>query len=1020
LRTSGLQGGNTSEKKLRQGSLGFENQQIVTGDYLDFSDPDALQRLLDLSLQTEPADRLALRIFETATSGSFHPKAYVFYNADGPATAYVGSSNITATALKDGLEWNYRIISARDRAGLEEVATAFDALYSHPRTRALDQSWLEAYRARRRPPEGRTEVPVEPPPLPPEPHEIQVEALQLLEQTRAEGNSAGLVVLATGLGKTWLSAFDSNKPEFPRVLFVAHREEILSQALGTYRRIRPGAHLGRYTGDEKVPDADVLFASIQTLGKRTHLRNFERARFDYIVVDEFHHAAAATYRRLIDHFTPKFLLGLTATPERTDGGDLLGLCQENLVYRCDLFEGIRRAELSPFSYFGVPDDVDYAQIPWRSTRFDEDALTAAVATQQRAENALEQWKKHGKAASKTLGFCCSMKHADFMAAFFAERGLRAVAVHSGPTSAPRTTSLDKLQQGQLDVVFAVDMFNEGVDLPSVDTILMLRPTESRILWLQQFGRGLRKAEGKERLTVVDYIGNHKVFLVKPQALFGIGSDRRELARMLQMYETGTLDLPPGCEVTYELEAKNILRAQIGPTLSAPEALRTFYQDFKDREGRRPTAAEALHEGYSPRSVRQAHGSWLGFVADQGDLSPEGARVREATGEFLKSLETTPMTRSYKMLVLLSMLNRDALPGSVPIDDLTDEFALIAGRAARTRQDVSVPLDDRPALRSLIEDNPIPAWVGGEGTGGTPYFAYADENFRFLPKVSDELRPAFQELVREHIDWRMAEYLRRGSPEATANSFDCKVIHSGPNPILILPDRERHANIPADWTPVEMNGQSYEANFVKVAVNVVRKEGAEGNRLPEILYGWFGSDAGKPGTDFHVLFEKAEDGWHASPKTRTSTGLALQIGRSYRRQDVATALGTTYGGRNWQTGIVPVGNRMLLFVTLNKQDVGAQYGYKDKFLSSELFQWQSQNQTTQRGTVGQKILDHRNRGIEVHLFVRKDGKTDGQTMPFFYCGLLEFLEWEGEKPITVKWKLETPLTDSLFEHLKLPQ
>ena len=985
--------------------------RILTGDYLDISDPDALQRLIDLEGEAE-GGTLELRIFKTATTGSFHPKAYIFYDETGPATAYVGSSNISASALKNGLEWNYRVISARDRAGLSEVAQAFDELWSHPRTDVLDQSWLDDYRSRRRPSVSFVEIPLEAPAVPPEPHEIQLEAMRHLEQTREEGNTAGLVVLATGLGKTWLSAFDSNRPEFRRVLFVAHRDEILNQALNTYRRIRPQAHLGKYTGTERVPDADVLFASVQTLGRLSHLRNFERERFDYIVVDEFHHAAAATYRRLMEYFTPKFMLGLTATPERADGGDLLGLCQENLVFRCDLFDGIRRAFLSPFHYFGVPDDIDYSQIPWRSSRFDEEALTREFATQQRAANALEQWKKHTKGKSRTLGFCCSTRHADFITKFFRERGVRVAAVHSGPTSDQRASSLEQLQSGQLDIVFSVDMFNEGVDLPNVDTILMLRPTESRVLWLQQFGRGLRKAEGKDHLTIVDYIGNHKAFLVKPRALFGLGSDRQELVQLLDAYDRGTLQLPPGCEVTYELEAKNNLRSQIGSVPATPDALRIFYRDFRDREGRRPTAAEALHEGYNPRSVKAKHGSWLGFVADQGDLDPEEAEAREAAKGFLTSLEITPMTRSYKMLVLLSMLNRDALPGSITVDELTEEFARVAGRSARTRSDVSVPLDNHGELRTLIEDNPIRAWTGSDRPGSTPYFAYTEGEFRSVVEVPQDVRAMYQELVREIVDWRMAEYLRRDSGALTEESFDCKVSHSGPNPILFLPDRESHAGIPSGWTPVEFNGEWYQANFVKIALNVVQKEGSDTNVLTELLQGWFGPDAGRPGTDFHVLFEKLDDGWHARPKGTARKQQSLEIGRSYRRQDVATLLGVNYTGQTWQSGVVPVGNRMLLFVTLNKAGMEQQYEYKDKFISRNVFQWESQNQTNQQGKIGQRIRNHRVQGVEIHLFVRQKAKENGHTLPFVYCGQLEFMDWEGERPITVRWKLEQELTDSL--------
>jgi superfamily II DNA or RNA helicase len=453
--------------------------RMLTGDYLDVTEPTALLRLLDLAtLAGQGTGVVELRVFETAGQ-SFHPKAYILHLADGDGVAFVGSSNLSELALGRGIEWNYRVVPARDRAGFGTLVAAFETLFRHPNTTPLDAAWVSRYGARRSTERRRTvDLVPEPLPPPPEPHDVQREALIALERTRAEGNAAGLVVLATGLGKTWLAAFDTSRPEYRHVLFVAHREEILAQAFATFRRIRPTALLGLYTGDEKAPEADVLFASVQTLGRARHLGQFPPDAFDYIIVDEFHHAAATTYRRLIDHFEPLFLLGLTATPERTDGGDLLALCGENLVYRCDLWDGIRRGLLAPFHYFGVPDEVDYRNIPWRSTRFDEEALTQAVATQSRAQNALEQHRL--RAGTRTLAFCCSTRHADFMAEFFRNAEVRAVAVHSDTTGAPRAASLERLEAGDLDVIFAVDMFNEGVDLPHVDTIMMLRPTESRI------------------------------------------------------------------------------------------------------------------------------------------------------------------------------------------------------------------------------------------------------------------------------------------------------------------------------------------------------------------------------------------------------------------------------------------------------------------------------------------------------------------------------------------------------------
>lgn len=359
--------------------------RLLAGDYLGITDPDALARILDL--QTGTKGRLDLRVFESRGI-SFHPKAYIFYVTEPShnGIAYVGSSNLSAQALMGGIEWNFRVIPAENRSGFASVVSAFEDLFHHPKTRPLDIEWIGAYRQRRKPPAvvgsdeiileeaqqplGREAAALDPvdvypeePTGHPEPHSVQRAALDALEKTRAEGNQAGLVVLATGLGKTWLAAFDSVQADAGRVLFVAHREEILRQALKTFRRIRPTAKLGLYNGSEKLADADVLFASIQILGRINHLRGFLPDAFDYIVIDEFHHASARTYRKVIDHFQPRFLLGLTATPERTDGGDLLALCGENLVYRCDVVEGIRAGFLCPFHYFGVPDVVDYRNIP---------------------------------------------------------------------------------------------------------------------------------------------------------------------------------------------------------------------------------------------------------------------------------------------------------------------------------------------------------------------------------------------------------------------------------------------------------------------------------------------------------------------------------------------------------------------------------------------------------------------------------------------------------------------------------
>ncbi len=993
--------------------------RILAGDYLDVTDPDALRQLLDI--ETAFPDQVQLKVFQAART-SFHPKAYIFMASGGDGVALVGSSNLTRPALTDGVEWNYRTLLSQDARGFRDVTEGFGRLWNHPNTAHLDDAWIDAYEKRRKvypaPKIEPSEVREEPTTPPPKPHHIQREALEALGATRTAGNSAGLVVLATGLGKTWLSAFDTEQGNFTRVLFVAHREEILDQARRTFRRIRPTAHLGLFTGKSKAPTADVLFASVQALSRQKNLERFAPDAFDYIVIDEFHHAAARTYRKLIDYFEPDFLLGLTATPERTDGGDLLALCQENLVYRCDLAQGIELELLSPFKYFGVPDEVDYAQIPWRSTRFDEEALTEAVATQKRAQNALDQHQEKG--GTRTLAFCCSLRHANFMREFFSNQGVRCAAVHSGDGSDPRTRSLEQLDKGELDVVFAVDMFNEGVDLPHVDTIMMLRPTESRLLWLQQFGRGLRRVEGKEHLRVIDYIGNHRIFLIKAQALFSLDQPKDGLIRrQLELVRQGEADLPPGCEVTYDLEAIEILESLLRPP-QTEETLRFYYDDFMARRGERPRAVEAFHDGYNPRAARKSFGSWVRFIDHMGGLDEATATVAKQgrTGEFLDTLEKTPMTKSYKMLVLLAALNRDAFPGEISVEDLTKAVERLARRSAALQADLGPSSGDRAALIRHLEKNPIEAWTGGKGTGGSLFFEYRNGVFRSTFEVTSNEREPFQELVRELADWRLAEYLsRNGSSEEL--SFECKVSHATGRPILFLPDRATTEGIPSGWTPVVADGETYEANFVKVAVNVMRQEGSEDNVLPEVLRSWFGEDAGLPGTSHRVVFEYREDGWHLNPRGRNGGAAEhLTLWESYQRADLPDLFGLDFKAPVWNQGFVPQPPHLFLFVTLDKSGHPDEHKYADRFLSNTEFEWVSQNRTTQEGKHGQMIQNHRDQGLEVPLFVRKYSKTLGKVTPFTYCGKLDFVSWAGEKPVTVQWKLQDPLPEHLFEHFKL--
>jgi superfamily II DNA or RNA helicase/diadenosine tetraphosphate (Ap4A) HIT family hydrolase len=859
--------------------------RIITGDYLDVTEPQALEDLLELS------PKLELYVVECTPGMSFHPKAYLFYTSDHPTTnhpttghsAFIGSSNLSRMALQTGIEWNYHVDPAIHGGGFGAMKAAFEDLLRDPRTKRVDADWIDRYRARRREqPMLRLDVQSDTSDPIPDPHAIQREALAALAQTRLDGNRAGLVVLATGLGKTYLAAFDAasktptGKFQFPRVLFVAHRDEILHQSMRTFRKIRPGSSCSRYDGSLSALQLDrteMLFASIQTLGRSEHLNRFAPEAFDYIVVDEFHHAAASTYRRLLDHFQPQFLLGLTATPERTDGGDLLGLCDENLVYRCDLIRGIEEELLSPFEYFGVPDAVDYSNIPWRSKRFDEAELTSAVSTRARAQNALEQLQRVG--AKRTLGFCCSQQHADFMAEYFRGAGMRVAAVHSGSDSDPRARSLDALSSGELDIVFAVDMFNEGLDIPSIDTVLMLRPTESSIVWLQQFGRGLRKSPDKQRLKVVDYIGNHRTFLVKLrsmlQPLLRVGESDSELRRGLQLLQGGTAELPPGCSVTYELETIELIEQVLRPA-NRTDAMNAFYDDFLKQHDQRPTAREAYHANYNPRALRATHGSWFGYIDSMGGLIAQDRAAWEHQREFLEVVEKTAMTKSYKMLVLMALLqsgsqSSDTGPFEMGIGAMVQAVRRMADRSAVLREDIGEEhLESDAKLRRHLAANPIKAWTNSgsvrrNGAAGNDkvYFEYREGIFRWVGSDLGPHRARFAELLRELVDWRLAEYLDRGKEH---EGYLCRIIKSKKDPIIKLPKRTDEANIPVEWISVEIDGRTYAAKFAQQYINVVREtQDAKKNVLPDILRSWYGPTVGQSGTRFEVQLVQESGVWH---------------------------------------------------------------------------------------------------------------------------------------------------------------
>ncbi len=449
--------------------------------------------------------------YDTSTT-RLHAKAWLFHRHSGFSTAYIGSSNLTYSAQVSGLEWNVRVSGARNPDVIDKVAAVFESYWNSGDFVPYDAETFAAQVSSVTPGPSIIISPIE---VRPEP--FQERLLEQIALARERGHHRNLLVSATGTGKTVMAAIDYARlrERLPRsrLLFVAHREEILGQSLATFRHCLRDHSFGElWVGGQRPQRFEHVFASIQSLNA-AGLGSLAPSHFDVVIVDEFHHAAAPSYRALLEHVLPAELLGLTATPERSDGLPILEWFDHRIAAELRLWDAIDQQRLAPFAYFGVHDGLDLRQVPWRRGRgYDVEGLSNLfTANDAWARQVLTQLVSHvdDPLQMRALGFCVSVDHARFMARVFREAGVPAVAVWADGTEADRANALADLAARRVNALFSVDLFNEGIDIPAVDTLLLLRPTDSPTLFLQQLGRGLRRMTGKAFCTVLDFVGRHR-------------------------------------------------------------------------------------------------------------------------------------------------------------------------------------------------------------------------------------------------------------------------------------------------------------------------------------------------------------------------------------------------------------------------------------------------------------------------------------------------------------------------------
>ena len=579
--------------------------RILTSTYLNFTQPEALRRLLQF-------DHLELRI---ETKKAFHSKGYLFEYEDGVHDLVLGSSNLTQTALTTNIELNVNLQSLNEDDELiisyksdfeEQWENA--AVVNEEFIRSYEEVYVKSKEAFGgfKVEEGEIEYG-----LPSnqvfQPNTMQVDALEALEKLRKEGAEKGLVISATGTGKTFLSAFDVKRVDPKRMLFIVHRRTIAQKSLESYRAIMPDKTMALYSGASREDSADYLFATIQSIAN--DLEKFKPDSFDYIVIDETHRAEAATYQKVMSYFKPLFMLGMTATPERTDGIHVFSLFDHNIAYEIRLHQALKENMLVPFHYYGVSDLIIDGEPIDDNTEFNE------LCSLERIKHILHFANFYGACDKiiRGLVFVSGVNEALEMARQFNEAAIPTIALTGKNSHEVRQRAIDRLEKGEIRYIISVDIFNEGVDIPSVNQVLMIRPTQSAIIYVQQLGRGLRKAENKQYLTVVDFIANYKNSFLVPVALYGDTSFNKDNLRKLLVGESQ--GLPGACTIDFDRVAQQQIFESINQSNMRKFAdLKLDYKLLKNVLGRIPMMMDFYSLGKrDPYQFVEYSGSYFEFV-----------------------------------------------------------------------------------------------------------------------------------------------------------------------------------------------------------------------------------------------------------------------------------------------------------------------------------------------------------------------------------------------------------------------
>lgn len=638
--------------------------QILTGDYLTFTQPKALKKLMEF-------ENIDVRL---VSEEKFHAKGYFFRKKD-IWTMIIGSSNLTQTALTTNFEWNLKINSLKDGKIAKNILENFYNIFNsvskltEERLKEYEENYL-MYKSFNKKIKKQEKSLIE---KDVKPNIMQEQALKNLESLRNYAKR-GLLISATGTGKTYLSGFDVKNAKAEKVLFIAHRKTILSKAKETFETIIKDKKMGIYDGS--IGEEDYLFAMIQTMSKKEHLEKFPKDYFDYIVIDEVHHGGAKSYQSLINYFTPKFMLGMTATPERGDNFDIYELFHHNIAYEIRLHDALREELLCPFHYFGISDiEVDGELIT-------EKTVVKKLTADERVNHIIEKSRFYGYSGDKLHGliFVSRVEEAIELTEKMKNRGIRCEVLTGEDSDNKREKTILDLEEGKIEYIITVDIFNEGVDIPCINQVILLRPTESSIVYIQQLGRGLRKYDGKEYVVILDFIGNYEKNFLIPVAVSQDNSYDKEYMKRFIM--NGTDMIPGQSSIIFEEIVKERIFENINKSnFSTKKNIERDFNLLEKQLGRIPMLYDFFHHNMIDPSVilkyKKTYDEILKIMRpkiDFGKISPAENNYLRYISSFL-----TPAKRVHEMVILSLILENKKIDIEDIENELKDRYNLIEQR-----------------------------------------------------------------------------------------------------------------------------------------------------------------------------------------------------------------------------------------------------------------------------------------------------------------------------------------------------